>query len=68
MPKTMIPSKGQQKSIGGKGNGGWKKGNLLGIKGLNKREKPKQLTYCCIIFLEYDFSRDGVENICDVHL
>jgi hypothetical protein len=45
-----------------------KKGNLLSIKGLNKKEKPKQLACYNIIFLEYDFLGNGVENICDIHL
>ncbi len=45
-----------------------KKGNLLGIKGLNKGEILKQLTSCDEKFLNDDYLKDGVENICNIHM
>jgi hypothetical protein len=43
-------------------------GNLLGIKQLNKGEKFKQLISYCVKFLKEGSPRDGIEDICDVHL
>jgi hypothetical protein len=45
-----------------------KKGNLMGIKGPNKRKKLRQLVSCGAKRLEDGFPRDGVEHFCDVHL
>ncbi len=45
-----------------------KKGNILGIKGLNKKEKLRQLASYYAKFLNNVFARDGVESRCDVHL
>jgi len=44
------------------------KGNLLGIRGPNKREKLKQLTSCDEKFLKDGYPKDGVENICNIHM
>jgi hypothetical protein len=38
-----------------------KKGNMLGIKGLNKKEKIRQLASYYAKFLKHGFLRDGVE-------
>ncbi len=42
------------------------KGNLLSIKGPNKRENFEQLATCHVKFLKDGLPRDGVEGICDV--
>jgi hypothetical protein len=44
------------------------KGNLLGIKGPNKKEKLEQLAFCCVKKLKDDILKNGVESICDIHL
>lgn len=44
------------------------KGNLLGIKWPNKREKLKQLAFCDEKFLKDGFSKDNVESICNIHM
>jgi hypothetical protein len=41
---------------------------MLGIKGLNKKEKLKQSASCYAKFLNNIFARDGVESRFDVHL
>ncbi len=45
-----------------------KKGNMLGLKRLNKKEKLKQLALCFVKFLENSSPKDDVESKCDVHL
>jgi hypothetical protein len=45
-----------------------KKGNVLTIKGLNKKKKLRQLASYYAKFLKNDSSRDGVESKCDVDL
>jgi len=49
-------------------NNGYIKKNMLGIKGLNKKEKLKQSASCYAKFLNNIFARDGVESRFDVHL
>ncbi len=44
------------------------KGNMLGIKGPNKREKLKQLVSCHMKFLKYGSTGDGVESIYNIHV
>ncbi len=44
------------------------KRNLLGIKGPNKGEKLKQLTSYDEKFLKDGCFKDGVENICNIHM
>jgi hypothetical protein len=44
------------------------KGNPLGIKGLNKKKKLKQLSSCYAKFFEDNFFGDGVEGIYNIHL
>jgi hypothetical protein len=44
------------------------KGNMLAIKGLNKKEKMKQSASSYAKFLENGSLRDGVESKCDVCL
>ncbi len=44
------------------------KGNLLGIKGLNKVEKLKQLVSCCTKLLRDGSLGNGVEDIWDIHM
>ncbi len=44
------------------------KGNLLNIKGPNKRENLEQLAACHVKFLKDGLLGDGVESICDIHL
>jgi hypothetical protein len=44
------------------------KGNLLGIKGPNKREILKQLASCHMKLLKDGLPKDDVESICDIHL
>ncbi len=41
------------------------KGNLLHIKGLNKGEKLRQLTFCCMKFLKDGYLGNDVEGICE---
>ncbi len=45
-----------------------KKRNLKIKKIINKRKKLKQLTSCCLKFLEDGLTQDGVESICNVYL
>jgi len=47
---------------------GEKMGNMLGIKGSNKREKLKQLTAYYVKILKDGFSKNGVEGVCNIHL
>jgi hypothetical protein len=44
------------------------KGNPLGIKGPNKKEKLKQLAFCDEKFLKDGFSKDSVESNCNIHM
>jgi hypothetical protein len=44
------------------------KGHLLGIKGLNKGEKLKQLTFYYAKLLDDGSFGNGVESICNVQL
>jgi hypothetical protein len=44
------------------------KGNLLSIKGPNKKENLEQLAACHVKFLKDGLPKDGVEGICDIHL
>jgi hypothetical protein len=44
------------------------KGNLLGIKRLNKKIKKKQLPFSYTKFLEDNFHGNGVEGNCNIHL
>jgi len=44
------------------------KGNMLGIKESNKREKLKQLTSYGMKLLKYCSSGDGVESIYNIHM
>jgi hypothetical protein len=44
------------------------KGNLLGIKGLNKKKTLKQLPSSHTKFLEDNFYGNGVEGTCNIHL
>jgi hypothetical protein len=44
------------------------KGNLQGIKGLNKGEKLKQLTSCHVKQLKNGSLKNDVESICNIHL
>jgi hypothetical protein len=52
----------------GRGMVAKEKGNLLGIKGLNKGEKMKQLTLCHANLLKVGYFGNGVEGICDIHM
>ncbi len=44
------------------------KGNPLGIKGLNKKKKLKQLCSYYAKLFEDNFFGDGVEGICNIHM
>ncbi len=44
------------------------KGNLLSIKGLNKKEKVIQLASYCVKMLEDGYLGNGVESISDILL
>jgi hypothetical protein len=41
---------------------------LLGIKGMDKREKRKQLASYCMKLLEDDFAQDEIKCVCHIHL
>jgi hypothetical protein len=43
-------------------------GNVLGIKGPNKRENLRQLASYYMRIFKNDFLKNGVEGICDIHL
>jgi hypothetical protein len=44
------------------------KGNPLGIKGANKKEKLRELSSYYAKFFENNFPRNGVEGIYNIHL